>query len=158
MKKILILLVCLINSIIASYAQDTELTKEELKFRDAIELFLLEEGFSPTVDKEDNSLNFKKEGEDYWINVYGSSPTYIELHKTGFKMEDINRSNIMEACNKATFETRCAKAYIGLSGIDFSVEAYCYSVNDFTSIFYRAISAIDLVKKKTKNYYTELDK
>lgn len=73
-------------------------------------------------------------------------------------MEDINRSNIMEACNKATFETRCAKAYIGLSGIDFSVEAYCYSVNDFTSIFYRAISAIDLVKKKTKNYYTELDK
>ena len=100
MKKILILLVCLTNSIIASYAQNTELTKEELKFRDAIELFLLEEGFSPTVDKEDNGLNFKKEGEDYWINVYGSSPTYIELHKTGFKMEDINRSNIMEACNQ----------------------------------------------------------
>lgn len=138
--------------------QSSSLTSGELKFRKGIETFLKEEGYFPTIDAEDNSVNFKKEGYRYWISVRGTSPTYVEIHRAGFGLDDTNRMHLLEACNKATFETRCAKSYVGQSSVGFTVEVYCQSVEEFRHIFYRSMSALDSVRDKTKEYYNELDK
>lgn len=158
MKRILYIIAayCFFG-VLAVSAQSSTLSADELKFRNGIEQFIKEEGYVPTIDTDDNSVNFKKEGERYWITVQDSSPTYVEIHKTGFGIEDTNRNYLIEACNRATRETRCAKAYITKSSVSFSIEIYCHSINDFRHIFYRSISALDLVKEKTKKYYNEYD-
>lgn len=159
MKKVFfIITACCFWGILAVSAQNSKMTSEELKFRNGIELFLKEEGYVPTIDSEDNSLNFKKEGERYWITVKDTAPTYVEIHKAGFGIEDTNHDYLIEACNKATCEIRCAKTYVTQSSVSFTIEVYCHSVDDFRHIFYRSISALDAVKDKTKTYYNELDK
>lgn len=159
MKKISIIIsACCFWGILAVSAQSSTMTSEELKFRNGIEQFLKEEGYVPTVDSEDNSLNFKKEGERYWIIVKDTEPTYIEIHKAGYGIEDTNRSHLIEACNKATRETRCAKAYITQSSVSFTIEVFCHSIEEFRHIFYRSMSALDSVRDTTKEYYNELDK
>ena len=157
MKRILLILALVTVGFLYSYSQSATMTAEELKFRNGIEQYLKEEGYVPTIDNDDNSLNFKKEGERYWLTVTGSSPTYIELHKAGFGIEDTNRSYLIEACNKACRETRCAKAYVTQTSVSFTVETYYYYLDDFKKIFNRSINALDTAKDKAKKYYNEFD-
>lgn len=156
MKKILLTAICCVWGVLAVSAQSS-MTADELRFRNGIEQFLKEEGYVPTIDTEDNSLNFKKEGERFWLTVKDSSPTYIEIHKAGYSLDGENRAYLIEACNKASYETRCAKAYVTKSSVSFTVEVFCNSVNEFRQIFYRSLNTLDAVKEKTKKYYNELD-
>ena len=159
MKRIFFLMtVYCFMCVIAVSAQSSPLTSDELKFRNGIESFLKEEGYIPTIDAEDNSVNFKKEGYKYWIRVKSTSPTYVEMHRAGFGLDDTNRDHLLEACNKATFETRCAKSYVTPSSVSFTVEVYCQTIEEFRHIFYRSMSALNSIRDKTKDYYNELSK
>lgn len=157
MKRVILITVCCIFSLGEMCAQNT-MSAEEVAFRSGVERFLKEEGFVPTIDSDDNSLVFKKEGDRYWMIFMGTSPTYIEFHKAGYDMEGTNRKNMIEACNKACCETRCAKAYVTKSVVSFTAECYCQTANDFKYIFYRLIDTLDTAKDKVKKYYNELDK
>lgn len=155
MKRIILVMVCGVWGILTCFSQSSELTSEELKFRNGIEQFIKEEGYVPTIDQDDNSINFKKEGESYWINVQNSSPTYVEIHKAGFVIEDTDRSKLLKACNRATMETRCAKAYVTSSSVSFTIEVYCNTISDFRHIFKRSLDALDEVKSETRDFYNE---
>ncbi len=157
MKRLFFVMVCAVWGILACFSQSSELTSGELQFCNGIEQFLKEEGFFPTID-DDNSIYFKKEGESYWINVHDTYPTYIEFHKAGFGIEDTDRSYLLEACNRATKETRCAKAYVSPSSVSFTIEVFCNTVSDFLYIFYRSLNALDAVKSDTKELYNEFAK
>lgn len=159
MKRLIVATLCCFMAICAANAQTSGLSKDELQFRDGIEVFLKEEGFVPTIDTDDNSLNWKREGKRYWLFVHDTDPTYIEIHESGFNISaDNNRTYLMEACNKACLETRCAKAYLTKTSVSFTIEVYCQTVEGFKNIFYRSISALDTAKEKTQDYYNELDK
>ncbi len=157
MNKFFLVSMFLICGIISSYAQKSKMTSAELKFFNEIESFLKEEGFIPVFDEEDNSLNFKKEGTRYWLTITGDSPSYVEMHISGFGITETNRKNLLEACNKATLETRCAKAYITDSSVSFSVEVYCEIADDFKYIFYKALDGLETAKSKAKDYYNEYE-
>lgn len=157
-KVVLIIAACCYCGVLTISAQSSSQTNEEQVFRNGIERFLREEGFVPTIDTDDNSINFKREGESYWINVFGASPVYIEMHKSGFGLEDTKREYLIEACNKASNETRCAKAYVTQTSVSFSVEVFCHSIEGFRKNFYSYIRTLDLAKTSTKEYYNELDK
>ena len=76
-------------------AQSREITPEQLDFRNQIQQFLKEEGYVPSVDEEDNSLVWKKEGTAYWLYVEaGPDPFYIEIHKGGFDLENQKRFRV----------------------------------------------------------------
>lgn len=156
MRKILFTVVFAIIGICTATAQTKQLTSAELQFRNGIETFLKEEGYVPTVDTDDNSLNFKREGNRYWITVEDSSPTYVEFHLSGFTLEssdDIKK--LKESCNRANLETRCTKAYVTETSVSFSVELYCQTVEGFKNIFYRSMNTLTASKEKTKDYYNE---
>jgi hypothetical protein len=158
MKKLIILLLCCITGIQNGFSQKSEMSSAELKFRNSIEQFLKEEGFVPTIDDDDNSLNFKKEGSRYWLTVQEDNPYYIRLHKSGFTMKDTNRTLMLEACNYANANKRCGKACVGAESVFFVVECYCHSIGGFKNTFYDNMRAVDRMKTTTSDYYNEHDK
>lgn len=159
MKNLFILIVfCIFGSLKVS-AQSTTMTAELKQFRSSVEMFLKEEGFIPTLDTDDNSLNFKKEGARYWLIIENDeAPFYIELHKGGYTLEGANRNLFIEACNHANYTKRWGKACVSKSSVVFTTEYYCSSINEFRQVFYKSINVIDAVKEATKDYYNEHDK
>ncbi len=151
----LFIVVCLMSTM-SAFAQSS-MTQAQLSFRNQIERFLKEEGFFPTIDTDDNSVNFKREGSKFWITVEGKTPFYIEIHKGGFTLEGTNQQLILEACNQANSSKRWAKAYAGSSSVSFSVEFYCPSIDVFTQVFYKALSSLDSSKEAAQDYYNEHD-
>lgn len=157
MKKLFISIVIGMLGVTAVFAQTEKLTADELKFRNGIQQFLQKEGYVPTVDNRDNSLNWKMEGSSYWLNVHGSSPTYIELHKEGFTIDDCNHDYLLMACNKASNEIRCAKVYVTTNSVSLSIELFCSSVEEFSFVFKRSVSALDAMRIMVKKYYNEYE-
>ena len=73
MKKIVVLTLCCIWGVLSMSAQSNGLTQKELQFRNGIERILKQKGIKPTIDNEDNSLNWEDaDGEKYWL-TNGSS-------------------------------------------------------------------------------------
>jgi hypothetical protein len=153
MKKIALFFLLSIFGVTMVSAED--LTPEQRRFRDQIEQFLKEEGYVPTVDPDDNSLNWKKEGERFWLYVEGSDPLYIEIHKPSLGVDNANMDLVYESINQANRGIRCAKAVMGKTSIIFTVEFYCPSIDEFRRVFYRSTNALSAVRDKTKEYYSE---
>ena len=157
MKKMLFTVISLL-CFMTVRAQNSTLTTEELEFRNEIEQFLKEEGYIPTIDDNDNSVNFKKEGDRYWIEVNDASPTYVEFSKSGFTTKDSNMAILSEVCNRANSEIRCGKACLSGTSVLMTVEFYCQDTNDFRYVFYKSMNALDALEKKLLEVYKELDK
>lgn len=157
MKKLFLLIVIGMLGVTSAFAQTEKLSADELKFRNGIQQFLQKEGYVPTVDNRDNSLNWKMEGSSYWLHVHGSSPTYIELHKEGFTIDDCNHDYLLMACNKASNEIRCAKVYVTKNSVSLSIELFCSSVEEFNYVFKRSVSALDAMRVMVKKYYNEYE-
>ena len=158
MKKIALLSLLCFFGLHKMYAQNSKMTSEELKYRSSIEQFLKEEGYVPTIDDDDNSLNFKKEGNRYWLTVKGDAPYYIELHRSGFDMEGANRKLVLEACNDANMNKRCGKACVDDDTVVFTVEFFSYSIEGFKQTFYDNMRAVNNVREAVGDYYNEHNK
>lgn len=163
MKRVLFIAVCLLVGALNLSAQDLpapkEMTSEQISLRNKIQSFLKEEGFVPTIDDQDNSVNWKKEGTAYWLFVEaGPDPFYIEIHESGFTSEGENRALLLEACNYANLNKRCGKACLGSQAVVFTSEFWCPSIEYFRKVFYNYISVLDDVKDATATYYNEHNK
>ena len=158
MKKVVILFLLCLFGIHNMYSQKSKMTSEELKYRSSIEQFLKEEGYVPTIDDDDNSLNFKKGGNRYWLTVKDNDPYYIQLNRSGFTMEGTNRKLILEACNYANMNKRCGKACVDNNAVVFTVEFYSHSIEGFKQTFYDNMQAVDSVREAVSDYYNEHDK
>lgn len=155
MKKLLFYFLFCIICAQDAFAQ-SQPTAGELKFRNGIEQFLKEEGYVPTIDSNNNRrVNFKKEGIKYWITVKDSEPCYVTMQRSGFTMDEGKRDSYIEACNYANLNKRCGKASIDTEDVFFTVEFYCYSIENFRSTFYRNMNSLEYIKEATMSYYNE---
>ncbi|NBH67901.1 hypothetical protein [Phocaeicola sartorii] len=141
--------------ILHSVVQAADLTPEQEKFRSNIIQFLKEEGFSPTIDEDDNSVNFKKEGTLHWIAISDSNPFYLEFHRVGLKCNDAGRKALLAAVNYGNRKVRCAKAMLGDSSISFAIEMYCHSAEEFRYVFYKCLKELNSMHKTVSDYYNE---
>lgn len=153
MNRFKYIAVGILSLVVFNISKAAELTPEQKRFRSAIQEFLKEEGFSPTIDEDDNSLNFKKEGTLFWISVSGSNPIYIEFHRVGLKCEDADRNLVLQSVNSANQKVRCAKAMLNESSVSFAVEMYCHSSEEFKYVFYKCLNELDNVKNEVFEYY-----
>ncbi len=147
---ICVLVACFCSSV---FMQAADLTPEAKNFQSNIMQFLKEEGFSPSIDESDNSVNFKKEGELHWISVSGSNPFYIELHRSGFKCNDVDRNVVIDAVNEGNKKVRCAKAMLYDSSIALVVEMYCHSAEAFRYVFYKNMEELKTLEETVSDYY-----
>lgn len=153
MNKYKVLILVILSLIISGNVSADELTAEQKRFRSSLQEFLKEEGFMPTIDDEDNSLNFKKEGTLYWFSFGGSNPLYIEFHRSGLKCEDADKALVLQAVNAANLKVRCAKAMFNDTSISFAIEMYCHSAEEFKYIFYKCMKELESIKDEVFEFY-----
>lgn len=157
MKRLFLLAICCMMGLANIHAQEPKLSAEALSFRSQIENYLKTEGYVPTIDTSDNTVNFKKEGLAYWLSVEDGDPFYIEVHEEGFRMED-DRLGMLEACNHANATIRCGKAFVNDTSVMFTTEFYCKTIDDFKKLFYDYLDVVNGVRDKTAEYYNERHK
>ena len=120
-------------------AAATELTGEQLAFRSAVMNFLRSEGFVPKVDTRDESIEFKKEGERYWIYVEESSPFYVTLQREGYSIEADQAAKSKEIANRVNRTKKAAKVYVSEASVTFVVEMFAPSAESFEKVFYHKV-------------------
>lgn len=162
MKKILLLLFCVVGSLAANAQSSStqSLTQKERSFMNSLKSYLSKEGYRPEID-EDNDLAFKKEGDTYWITVAEEEEGYYFVRlASSMSCEDTNLDAVRKAVNKVNGEFKLAKAYITDSeqSILFVIDSYCYASGDFTKFFSRYMQMLSDVDDDLKDYYSEYDK
>lgn len=132
-----------------------ELTPEQKKFQSNLYQFLQEEGFSPSIDSDDNSVTFKEGDELFWIQVGDSNPYYVEFYKSGLKCNNADLNIVRKAVNEGNLKVRCAKAMFTGEAVLLAVEMYCHSPEEFRYIFYKSKQELLELGKTVKDYYDE---
>lgn len=158
MKKILLLFVFVVGALAAD--AQTELTEKERSYMDKLKVYLTEEGYIAKLD-EDNDLAFKKEGDTYWISVTEEkSGCYFVRLASSMGCEDTNLDAVRKAVNQVNSEYKLAKAYLSKTekNIQFVIDAYCYTSEDFTKYFAKYMDILDDVDGDLKEYYGNYDK
>lgn len=140
-----------------AYAQSpNDMSRDHYNFIIKAKQFLIEEGFSVTYDESDESLNFKREGNSYWIEIRDDdSPFYIRYHRAGFGLDDVDMNTVYEACNYANLANYCSLAVVGDGVVTFTTEFYCASIESFRDTFYKNLRAVDKIRNDVKEYYNE---
>lgn len=133
-------------------AQSRQLTSKQVQFRAAVQTYLSSEGFRPTIDK-DGSLNWKSEGNLYWLNVYGEDPFYVEMHHSGYGISDEDRGKLLEACNHVNLGTQCVKASLGDTSILITCEVYCKEPEYINTMLYNYMKAMHRGEQEVKKAY-----
>ncbi len=154
MKKILAIALFAMFCIADMQAQSSS----SQQFHNGVIQFLKEEGFVPTIDDDDKSINFKREGTLHWIFVEDDGPFYIEFHRAGLSISDADRKIVLESCNYANRYTRCGKAIATEKSVTFGAEYYVTSLEEFKKTFYNYIRVLNTLREKTIDYYNEHDK
>ena len=158
MKKIILFSVALL-AFTAVFAQEN-ITAEGKVFRNAVKKFLTDEGFSPTIDEEVHSLDFKKEGVLYWFYFYDSKPIYVRMFRSGTDCANYTESILLKAANQTNIKRRAVKCIITDKKIaNFVAEFYVNSVEDFKYTFYSNMDALkdadDLFSSKLDEYNSD---
>lgn len=117
--------------------------------------FLKEEGFVPTIDDSDNSINFKKEGEVHWIITAGSNPVYIQFSRAGIKTKDLDLSILKDAVNEANKKVCCAKAMLYDGFVSLALGMYCHTAEEFRYVFYSCMDSLEKLENLVVTYYLE---
>lgn len=151
MKRRILMFVACVAVVVCARA--AELTPEQKAFQNSIKTFLREEGFIPTIDEE-NSLLFKKEGKQYWLDVADASPFYIEFHRKGLGIEDADKDVVLKACNEANRRIKCVKAIMLDKSVSLVIETFCHSAEEFKYTFYTCLKELDRAYDKVMEYYS----
>lgn len=156
MKRILTI-IALLMSFAAAGQQD--ITTEGKAFRNAVKKFLTDEGFSPYIDEDANTLDFKKEGVPYWFQFYDSSPIYVRFFRNSTDGSDFTEQQLISAANKTNRYYRAAKCYVRTDkkNISYVVERYTHSIEDFQYTFYSDIEALDNARKAFDKYLEDTE-
>lgn len=157
--KALLVLLMLQFSCLASYAQSTELSNAARQFRTSILSFLREEGFTPTTSNDGKTVNFKREGQEYWITLSGSMPVQVNMHIEGFGHKDANLLAILIACNEVNKEKYYVKAYVDDFGdngsTNLAIEIPCHTAEDFKYVFFDCVRSLAVSRTQLQEEYNQ---
>ena len=156
MKQLRILFLVVFSVLFACGVEANDLTPQQKAFQSTLSTFLKEEGFVPTIDSDDNSLNFKKEGVTYTIYIVDSSPFFINFRREGFGTKNADMNAVYKACNEANKIGKCVKTYLSTEkSIIVAVEMYMHSAEEFKYTFYKNIKELDNAYNKLQSSYNE---
>lgn len=143
-RKLGLLSLVILVGFLCSMVTAAELDSKQLAFRSEVMSFLREEGFSPRIDTSDESVEFKKEGQTYWIYVGEGSPYYITVQRAGISVSDEEKASAILAANECNATKKAAKVYVASNNsVCFVVESFTRSVEDFKYVYYRTMRVLD---------------
>lgn len=154
-KKILLLLLC--SCIFTGTFAQSNLTVAQKKFQDEIFQFLKEEGYSPTINV-DNEISFKSEGDTHWIRIISESPFFVVFQRSGYTLEGTDGLSLnasLLACNEVNKELYAVKLYCTDISVVFNIELYTRSAEDFKYVFYKNLQVLAQSEKEFAGKYNE---
>ena len=157
--KTLILLFLIQGIYSNTFAQSQDLSANAQKFKTNLLSFLREEGYVPTVDNNGKTVNFKREGENYWIDLSGSMPVQITMHIGGFGNKEANVLAILLACNEVNRDKYYVKAYVDDFGeegsTNITIEMPCHTAEEFRYVFNDCVRALSSAKPSVQEAYSK---
>lgn len=151
---IFLFIICLSN---VATIKGQGLSAEATRFKTNLLTFMREEGYIPNVSSDGTRINFKNEGESYWIDLAGSMPVKVTMHIEGFTNKDANVMAILLACNEVNRDNYYVKAYVsdygseGSTGI--SIEFPCHTAEEFRYVFKECVRSLASSKKDIAEKY-----
>jgi len=107
--------------------------------------FLVEEGFRPKIEDDDDLVSFKYEGRTYYIIIDEEDEEFFRLVYPNFwEIEDESElAEAKEAAMYATAKTKVAKVFITTNNdVWATVELFCAPPETFKSVLSRCLSAV----------------
>ena len=157
--KFYFFVVCCVLSI-NTFAADN-LTEAQRQFRTSIMSYLRTEGFAPTIDEDDGSIKFKREGTQHWIYIQEGDPYFIMIQTTGFLLSGEDKYDYapaLLACNEITKSKKGVKLVCGEKAVQITMEYFVDSITSFKATFYRYINALRTGKGEFTDKYYEYEK
>ncbi len=155
-KVLLLMFVCCLSN---NTTLGQNLSTEASRFKSNLLSFIREEGYIPTESNEGKTINFKKEGENYWIDLAGSMPVQVTIHIGGFGNKDANALAILLACNEVNRDKYYVKAFVDKfdeeGSINISIEMPCHTAEEFRYVFNDCIRALASAKISIQEAYNK---
>ena len=141
-------------------AQAPEMSQAARSFKTNLMSFLREEGYTPTTESSNsNTINFKREGEAYWITLSGSRPVQVTMHINGFTNKDANGLALLIACNEVNKELYYVKAYVDDFGdegsTNIAIEIPAHTAEDFRYVFTDCAKALAQARNNIQDSYNK---
>lgn len=144
---------------LSSFAQQQEMSTEARQFKNSLLSFLREEGYAPSSEPGSNQVNFKREGESYWITLTGAMPVQVSIHINGFTNKDANALALLLACNEVNKDAYYAKAFVDDFGDNGStnivIEMPCHNAEEFRYVFSESVKTLAFAKEKMQESYNK---
>ena len=160
-KSFYILVLLLISSLSLS-AQD-QYNQNQARFRNDINQFLREEGYSPSINTSTGDINFKMEGINYVVRLDTDyKGPYLVILNATFNMDPLtssNKSKLFETENTVNSRYDCVKVryleYENTNLLIFSVESFCHNSDDFKYALARYLVLIKSAISDFTNIYED---
>ena len=148
------IIIALVLFLIPGYIYASDITPEAKRFRDKIQSFLKQEGFSPYVDEEE-SLCFKQDGDLFWIDVESDAPFRVSFFKQGFSVSDADEQALLEAINDVHYKYAAIRCAVSKGkNMVFFVQSFCSDPDCFTSVFYKNLKVLNTAYKTLQEFYS----
>lgn len=160
-NKLFVLIICIV-SVCATYAQD-QYNTNQVRFRNDINQFLREEGYSPSINSGTGDINFKMEGTNYVVDLDTDykGPYLVTLSAT-FNMESLSYSDkqkLYEVENTINSKYDCVKVsyfeHDGTGLLIFSIESFCHNSDDFKYALVKYLGFIKSAIGDFRNQYSD---
>jgi hypothetical protein len=138
MKNLVLAIVVFIGATTSTLAQ-SEATLQRMYIK-----FLKEKGYETSID-DDGDVNFVYDDRTYFIEVNEDDLEFFRLVLPNIwpiesELEEIE---VFEACNKANYKVKTAKAYATDDDVWIATEVFLRQPEDFEAIFERSLEVID---------------
>jgi len=160
-RSLIATLVCVLLFGSTLYAQ-AEINDAERMAQKSMMEYLRSKGFAPTIDKADQSVNFKKSNVLYWITFDGNASTMLfTLHrkpikftmdKDGQNKVNQKRELALYAANKIT-ATNQYKAFLNGSRVEFIYPIYAKSADEYQTVFPKVLNAMSNIRESFDRNY-----
>ncbi len=156
MKKNIALLLFAFLCLCPAVQAQKQLTAAQQRVQNSIKSFLRTEGYMPSVDLSDNSLQFKKGGNTYWVYVEESGPFYITTQMNGYQTSSNELSAAILAANRCNSKKKAAKVYVTDTSTVFVVEQFCSSAEEYTKVFERVMSVLASAQEQFDSEFEDI--
>jgi len=116
---------------------------DKKKLAEAYVSFLSEEGYRPSLDK-DQDVTFKKEGWVFLILIDPDDPVYLRVVCPNFwnVSSDEERSRVLAACSTANQRTKAVKFYLISDSLWAATEMFFADQNGYKPVFERILNTM----------------
>lgn len=159
MKKIKFFLLMLFASTMIVNLQAANTTEEDAaNYQASLMSYIKTEGYTPKIDS-DGDINFKHDGDNYWVTVSPYDDGYYVTVMTVTNVEGRNINKVRKAMDETARGLKYVRLYTNSSesAVTTSYSWYCFSIVDFKRMFENALDVVSTADSRFIKRFLELD-